>query len=107
MLDERGLQDTRLMMKMEELEKKINAKDVDGAMSRLETLESLVVSFKQQQDERGGQELKDMMQGLKSKYKFLEPSEESKQSTALTQLAVLEQNFAQLSAHVSSLSQSI
>ena len=46
MLDERGLQDTRLMMKMEELEKKINAKDVDGAMSRLETLESLVVSFK-------------------------------------------------------------
>ena len=32
---------------MEELEKKLNAKDVDGAMSRLETVENLVINFKQ------------------------------------------------------------
>ena len=78
MIDEKGSQDTKILLKMEELEKKINAKDVDGAMSRLETVENLVINFKQQQDERGGQELKDMMSGLKSKFNFLEPSEEKK-----------------------------
>ena len=47
MLDEKGAQDTKIMMRMEELEKKLNAKDVDGAMSRLETVENLVINFKQ------------------------------------------------------------
>lgn len=47
MLDEKGVQDTKIMMRMEELEKKLNAKDVDGAMSRLETVENLVINFKQ------------------------------------------------------------
>ena len=47
MLDEKGIQDTKIMMRMEELEKKLNAKDVDGAMSRLETVENLVINFKQ------------------------------------------------------------
>ena len=48
MLDEKGAQDTKIMMRMEELERKLNAKDVDGAMSRLETVENLVINFKQQ-----------------------------------------------------------
>ena len=47
MLDEKGVQDTKIIMRMEELEKKLNAKDVDGAMSRLETVENLVINFKQ------------------------------------------------------------
>ena len=47
MIDEKGQQDTKILLKMEELEKKINAKDVDGAMSRLETVENLVINFKQ------------------------------------------------------------
>ena len=47
MLDEKGAQDTKILMRMEELERKLNAKDVDGAMSRLETVENLVINFKQ------------------------------------------------------------
>ena len=47
MIDEKGSQDTKILLRMEELEKKINAKDVDGAMSRLETVENLVINFKQ------------------------------------------------------------
>ena len=46
MIDEKGQQDTKILLKIEELEKKINAKDVDGAMSRLETVENLVINFK-------------------------------------------------------------
>ena len=46
MIDEKASQDTKILLKMEELEKKINAKDVDGAMSRLETVENLVINFK-------------------------------------------------------------
>ena len=48
-----------------------------------------------------------MMSGLKNKYKFLEPSEEKKQSTVLTQIAVLEQNLSQLSTYVTTLNQNI
>ena len=47
MLDEKGAQDTKILLRMEELERKLNAKDVDGAMSRLETVENLVINFKQ------------------------------------------------------------
>ena len=47
MLDEKGAQDAKLLMRMEDLERKLSAKDVDGAMSRLETVEALVINFKQ------------------------------------------------------------
>ena len=96
-----------MRLKIEELEKMITGQDIVGAMSRLDTVENLVVAFRQEQDKRGGQELKDMMSNLKSKYKFLEPTEEKKSSAVLTQVTVLEEKFTQLNSLVSTLNQSI
>ena len=84
MIDQKLVQDQHVIRKVEELERLVAGKDIAGAMSRLDTVENLVVAFRQEQDQRGGQELKDMMSNLKSKYKFLEPAEEKKNSAVIT-----------------------
>ena len=92
---------------MEELERRLGDKSFENAMDRIEHVESLVVAFRQKQDERGGQELKDMMSNLKNKYSFLAKPEEKENSSLATQIAVLEEKFTQLNSLVSSLNQNI
>ena len=62
---------------------------------RIDNCEAMMAAFRQEKDDKAGQELKGMMTNLKSKYKFLDTNENQKENTSVaTQVAVLEEKFA-------------